>query len=435
MQCKITVAIIDSLKAQGDPYEVRDTGINGLILRVQPTGRKTFYFEYRNADGKRNRVKLGVYPALTFPKAQTKAKIEAGRVARGEDPAAIKRESKAKELPAVEADVMTLERFILEVWSPTYKITRKAHDQQLTRLLSGFKPLLDLPIASLTREHFERHRTERSKTPLARANKKGKTKAKILPSAATLNRCNATMRPVLEMARKRGLLAVNPLADVAKAKEDKNRAIRAMTKEEEKAIEAVFTKRREERVAEVAEINERRTAEGRRPVPAVPSFLDYLQPMFVLSVETGIRRGEAFSLTWEDVDLEARKLTVRGEVAKSSQSRVVPLTKRAHAILSDWQAQGEGAGLVWPSRIGGGVLKNIDGGWRELCKDAGITGLRWHDLRHTFGSRAALAGVPMVVLKALMGHSVITTTMRYAHSTEADAVAAIALLEGKKPEK
>jgi len=430
MQCKMTVALINSLTAQEKPFEVRDTGINGLILRVQPTGRKTYYFEYRNADGKRNRVKLGVHPALTLPRAQTKAKVEAGRVAEGEDPAAKRREGRVRPIDTDE-DVMTLERFILEVWSPTYKITRKAHDPQLNRLLSGFRPLLDLPLASLTRDHFERHMIERSKKPLARTKKQGKTKAKILPSSATLNRCNATMRPVLEMARKQGLIAINPLADVAKAREDKNRAIRAMTMEEEKSFEQVFTKRREERLAEVAEINERRATEGRKSIPAVPRFLDSMEPMFVLSVETGIRRGEAFSLEWADVDLQARKLTVRGEVAKSSQSRVVPLTKRAQAILSDWREQSEGDGLVFPSRIGGGRLKNIDGAWRELCREANITKLRWHDLRHTFGTRAALAGVSMVVLKALMGHSAITTTERYTHTSDDAARQAIALMERK----
>jgi len=83
---------------------------------------------------------------------------------------------------------------------------------------------------------------------------------------------------------------------------------------------------------------------------------------------------------------------------------------------------------VWPSRIGGTRLKNVDGAWRQLCKDAGITGLRWHDLRHTFGSRAALAGMQMVVLKDAMGHSAISTTMRYSHVTEADVRAGFALL-------
>lgn len=425
MEAKITARVLAALKPQGKPYQIHDTACVGFILRVQPTGAGSFYFMYRAPTGERRKILIGKVSDWTLTEAREKAEEYRNAVARGGDPGAVAE----VEAQAAAVDVMTLERFIREVWSPTYQATRKAHDMQLTRLLSGFRPLLDLPIASLTREHFEKHRIERSKKPLARTNKKGKTKAKILPSAATLNRCNATMRPVLELARKRGLIDTNPLADVAKAKEDKNRAIRAMTKEEEKAIEAVFTKRREERVAEVAEINERRAGEGRKPIPAVPRFLDYLEPMLIVSVETGIRRGEAFTLEWADVDLEAGKLTVRGEVAKSSQSRVVPLTNRAAAVLSDWQAQGGADGLVFPSRIGGGPLKNIDGGWRQLCKDAGIVGLRWHDLRHTFGSRAALAGVPMVVLKALMGHSVITTTMRYAHTTEADARAAISLLE------
>lgn len=428
MKLLITDAAVKALEPQDKPYEVRDEKAPGFLLRVQPSGVMTFYVEYRKPatdkqGWRRDRVKLGGYPVLNVPKARKKAEAMLAEIKLGADPAATRRD-------AIQADddVMTLERFIHEVWSPTYRVTRKAHDPQLKRLLSGFKPLLDIPLANLTREHFEKHRQDRMKVSIT---KKGEGK---IPSATTLNRCNATMRPVLEMARKRGLIATNPLADVAKAKEDKNMAIRAMTAEEEKAIEGVFTTRREARLAEVAEINARRATEGRRPIPAVPVFLDYLQPMFRLSVETGIRRGEAFSLEWSDIDLQGAKLTVRGEVAKSSQSRTIPLTTRAVAVMTDWKAQGTGEGLVFPSRIGGDRLKNIDGGWRELCKDAKVTGLRWHDLRHTFGSRAALAGVPMVVLKALMGHSVITTTMRYAHSTEADARAAIMLLENPKKE-
>ena len=423
MEARITARVMAALKQQSKPYQIHDTACVGFIVRVQPTGAASYYFMYRAPTGERRKILIGKAADWTLTQARDKSEEYRNAVARGGDPGAA-----VVEDTAAAAEVMTLERFIMEVWSPNYRMTHKAHDPQLQRILSGFRPLLDLPLASLTREHFEKHRIARSKKPLARAKGKGKTKAKLIPSAATLNRCNATLRPVLEMARKRGLIATNPLADVAKSKEDKNRAIRAMTDAEEKAIMAVFTKRREERRGEVAEINERRANEGRNPLPAPPKFLDYLQPMFVLSAETGIRRGEAFSLTWADVDLKAGKLTIRGEVAKSSQSRVVPLTPRAHAILSDWQAQGEDDGLVFPSRIGGGPLKNIDGGWRGLCKDAEIAGLRWHDLRHTFGSRAALAGVPMVVLKALMGHSAITTTMRYAHTTEADAFAAIALL-------
>lgn len=72
----------------------------------------------------------------------------------------------------------------------------------------------------------------------------------------------------------------------------------------------------------------------------------------------------------------------------------------------------------------------LDLKWEEvdiaILKRAGLTGITWHTLRHTFASRLTRSGVDLVTVKELLGHSTITTTMRYAHSnhdTKARAVA------------
>lgn len=52
------------------------------------------------------------------------------------------------------------------------------------------------------------------------------------------------------------------------------------------------------------------------------------------------------------------------------------------------------------------------------CRNAGLTDFRFHDLRHTFGTRLADAGVDVVKIKELMGHASIVTTMRYIHATD-----------------
>jgi integrase len=63
-------------------------------------------------------------------------------------------------------------------------------------------------------------------------------------------------------------------------------------------------------------------------------------------------------------------------------------------------------------------LNNIDRGHHKAVRDAGIEpDFRLYDFRHTFGSRSAMAGVDLATLKELMGHSSITTTMRYVHPT------------------
>ena len=67
MQAKLNVSTIKQLPANDKPYEVVDTEVKGFLLRVQPTGRKTFYFSYRNNAGKRKRIKIGVLDSSVTP--------------------------------------------------------------------------------------------------------------------------------------------------------------------------------------------------------------------------------------------------------------------------------------------------------------------------------------------------------------------------------
>jgi integrase len=60
----------------------------------------------------------------------------------------------------------------------------------------------------------------------------------------------------------------------------------------------------------------------------------------------------------------------------------------------------------------------IKNAWLTACKLAGITDLRFHALRHTFGTRAADAGVPLPAIRDVMGHRSTTMTERYAHATD-----------------
>ena len=62
------------------------------------------------------------------------------------------------------------------------------------------------------------------------------------------------------------------------------------------------------------------------------------------------------------------------------------------------------------------------------CREAGITNFTFHDLRHTFGTRLADAGVDVVKIKELMGHASIVTTMRYIHATDKGKRGAITVL-------
>jgi integrase len=81
---------------------------------------------------------------------------------------------------------------------------------------------------------------------------------------------------------------------------------------------------------------------------------------------------------------------------------------------------------VFYNPVTGDRFYDLKAGFKAILKRAGLTGITWHTLRHTFASRLTRSGVDLVTVKELLGHSTINTTMRYAHSnhdTKARAVA------------
>ena len=93
MQKKLINRVVSQLSPKARPYEVRDTEISGFLLRVQPSGCMTYYFEYRIAGGKKNRTLLGKHGTLTPIQARDAASLQAGKVAQQIDPQAEKENS------------------------------------------------------------------------------------------------------------------------------------------------------------------------------------------------------------------------------------------------------------------------------------------------------------------------------------------------------
>lgn len=167
-----------------------------------------------------------------------------------------------------------------------------------------------------------------------------------------------------------------------------------------------------------------------------------------LAALTGLRQGELLALRWRDVDFNAPSITTRraytpgfGEdVPKSGKARSVPLSRQAAAVLTRVRQRGEFVGssdlvfgrtsgnrkpkkgrpIMWTHLDGSTVRrayavardKVVANGARE---DVVVQSLRFHDLRHTFGSRCAAQGIPLVNIKEYMGHGSISTTMVYVH--------------------
>jgi len=158
-------------------------------------------------------------------------------------------------------------------------------------------------------------------------------------------------------------------------------------------------------------------------------FADHVKPMVLLSLNTGLRRGEVFSLRWKDVDFPRRELWVSGEEAKSSNTREIALNDISLELLQAWQAQQpHSRGLVFPSPTTGKRFNNMNKTWRSLMKAAELTSFRWQDMRHDFGTQLAMAGVDLNTIRELLGHSTLDMTLRYSHLAQEHKAQAVAKL-------
>ena len=128
------------------------------------------------------------------------------------------------------------------------------------------------------------------------------------------------------------------------------------------------------------------------------------EPEFELALQTGLRRGEQYGLTWADVDLDTGVLQV--VKSKNGAPRKVLLNSAARAAVERLLELNERNDLVCPPR----------GKWFERAVQlAGIPDFRWHDLRHTFASRLAMSGVDLRTIQELLGHKSFAVTLKYVH--------------------
>jgi integrase len=131
---------------------------------------------------------------------------------------------------------------------------------------------------------------------------------------------------------------------------------------------------------------------------------------------TGARRGEALAAKWVDFDLQAKVWTKPGATTKQKTLHRIPLSEAACRLLAEMREQaGDDATWLFPATRIGDHRTEIRDAWEVLRKAANIPDVRTHDLRHTYASVLASAGLSLPVIGALLGHTTPTTTHRYAH--------------------
>jgi integrase len=173
-------------------------------------------------------------------------------------------------------------------------------------------------------------------------------------------------------------------------------------------------------------------AEEDRLMAALSGRRSHLKPLVTVAIYTGMRRGELLKLRRSHVDFGLNVINVKQ--TKTGKDRTVPMDV---AVRETFVGLCEGLSdddFVFMNSRTGVQLTDVKHGFKSACRDAGVLDLNFHDLRHTFGTRLADAGVDIVKIAELMGHQSILTTRRYTHATDEGKRAAIAQLASYRRE-
>src|SRR5229473_6702361 len=212
-------------------------------------------------------------------------------------------------------------------------------------------------------------------------------------------------RSLMSLSYRLGILnrkvTCNPARSVTHRREGNNR-VRFLTEEEEKKL--------------------RKVIEAKWPLHF---------PELDLAINTGLRKGSQYSLTWDMVDFRGRMLNVPR--TKNEEPIHVPLNDAAVAALRVVHDRGEGRGRVFQSEKTGEPLENGRHWFDDAVIEAEIKNFRWHDLRHTFASRLRMKGAPLEDIADLLGHKSLTMTRRYAHLGPNKQHAVVSLLKPSDP--
>jgi integrase len=201
-------------------------------------------------------------------------------------------------------------------------------------------------------------------------------------SIAGVNRELEVMRAVMRFAKQQKWIITSPFEEGSSliSKADETKRERVLSFDEEKRLLAA--------------------CQGRRA---------HLHALIITAIDTAMRRGELFKLQWKEVDFIGRTITITARNSKTAKARIIAMTPRVHQELLQLAAVApqDGNGLVF------GITDTIKKSFTGACAAAQITGLRFHDLRHTAITRMVQAGItPMEVMK-ISGHTQMVTFARY----------------------
>jgi integrase len=129
---------------------------------------------------------------------------------------------------------------------------------------------------------------------------------------------------------------------------------------------------------------------------------------------TGARFGEAANATWEQFDLDRGCWRKPSSHTKQKREHIIPLSAPALLLVQQLHKENGSSEFLFPGPTGQPIT-TIKTFWRSVTRQAGLEGVRVHDLRHSFASVLASGGASLVLIGQLLGHTQAATTARYSH--------------------
>jgi integrase len=364
----LTDAVVKRLKPPRAGNRVTyDDLVPGFGARVTAAGSRAFVLNYTTTGGRERRYTIGQFPDWSVSMARARARELRRLVDDGGDPLA---EVEAeREAPTV-GDL--IERFEREHLTRRRESTAADYRRMLNnhiRPALGHLKVADVGFADINRLH---HRI---------------TKA---GHSYRANRVIAVVSKMFSLSMRWAMRSDNPVKGLERNYEAKRK--RYLKGDELERLTAALAKHADKQAADIIR----------------------------LLLLTGARRGEVLSMRWADVDLAAGIWTKPASTTKQAAEHIVPLSAPARQLLSEIRERQAGkrqalGTFVFPGSGDSGHVVELKRAWRQLTKAAGISGVRIHDLRHSFASQLASSGASLPLIGALLGHSNPTTTHRYAH--------------------
>lgn len=361
--CKITKRYVESLKpVQGQEVLYWDSELKGFGVRIFPTGRCTYFVQYRNEFSRTRRKKIGVHGSITTEQAREEAKQLMGLIASGEDPSEIRKESR-KKTRFDELAHQYLEHYAKGSKRPkSYSEDQRMLSQVLLPKLGARK------IEEITTRDVQLiHNELRSKPYMA-------------------NRTRSLLSKIFNLAKQWKWIDLNPVEGVNKYQEHKRD--RWLDTDELGRLWNVLEKY------------------SHHPT----SYL------FKLLLLTGARKGEMMNARWEQFDLEKGLWEKPSHLTKQKKKEHLPLSEKALSALQAVRKLNlKDSQFVFPGRVEGQPIKEIKTFWKKVLKESNLENVRIHDLRHTHASHLVSSGLSLSIVGKLLGHTEASTTQRYAH--------------------